>query len=207
MTYIGIDFSILSTAVTVFDTQYRFFSFSRDYEKRSHTKPFKIHNEIKDFVEIISWEQNKSKDYIINEKNKIRDSKTLADLIIFNIKEFISENTVIALEGFSYASKGRSFIDLVQFNSVFRVRLYEETGILPEIIAPTTLKMFAGKGNMGKKDLLEVVKTNKLKDTDFVKSKYYKYLNSKNEPIKPLDDINDSYLLCLYSKRNRNLEL
>lgn len=61
---------------------------------------------------------------------------------------------LVVIEGYSYASKGASVVDIGEMGGVVRLMLWERQ--IPYVeVAPSSLKMFAtGKGNAGKDDVL-----------------------------------------------------
>lgn len=62
---------------------------------------------------------------------------------------------LVVLEGYSYASKGRSVVDIGELGGVIRLLLWEEA--IPYIeVPPAVLKKFAtGRGNAGKPEMLD----------------------------------------------------
>ena len=109
-------------------------------------------------------------------------------------------------EGFSFGSKGNSFIDLIEFNSMLRHALVMATS--PEnihVISPSdNKKIFSGKGNADKSLMLsaflekEHVSEPGLKDY-VSKNLSNLYVEKDNSIKKPIDDIIDSYaLVCSY---------
>lgn len=64
------------------------------------------------------------------------------------------DRALVAIEGFSYASKGRGLLDLAGLGWLIRVELHSHTIPYAEI-APSTLKKYAtGSGNASKAEVL-----------------------------------------------------
>jgi hypothetical protein len=91
--YVGIDFSINSPGVTIFNNNtYNFISFTRilesETEKLKKLKKYQIHNLISNFVDIKYYiRSTPNNDYIKDQQNKLKESNMLADLIVNTIKE------------------------------------------------------------------------------------------------------------------------
>ena len=78
-------------------------------------------------IEII----NTDKDYEKEQFNKVYDANVIAEKII----EVIPEGAVVAMEGFSYGSKGNSFIDLIFTAAIIRHKIFmlSEKGIIQKM--------------------------------------------------------------------------
>jgi hypothetical protein len=209
---IGIDFSINSPGICIFDgTEYRFHGFynesGKNFEKKS-PKDFDTHLELallKD-VSIHKFSRRKKHDdYTVDQWQKIEDASTLADMI----RELLLEQTegelphsTIAIEGYSYGSKGNSFIDLIAFNSTLRNVLYRTLdGGKILVKSPSAVKTVAGKGNLAKDKMIEAFIENKLGDPALEKSEFWIWCCKHRERIlssipKPIDDLVDSYWVC-----------
>lgn len=208
MNLIGIDFSITSTAVCIkTEHQYHWFSFPRGFLEKPHTAPFKTHREIQDFVTIQGWEGLRSKDYQKDETLKLKNLSGAIDLIYNTLEPWLNHPFQWALEGLSYGSKGSSFIDLAQWNAIFRWELSKRTGKYPYIVSPSSNKKLIGKGNQNKLDLLYNWKTNPLEDDILEKDPLWlwaKDLNPQKDVPKPIDDLVDSYLLVNWLEKNKD---
>lgn len=205
MIKIGIDFSLISPSVCVNKNgKYHFISFFNDYGKdwmKSKAKTFQYHRMLKenDIVELIPYTRNiDESDYKTEQKSKMEDAIKLADLIINKIKQIVgNEQVIIGLEGFSYGSKGASYIDLIMYNCFLREKIVESFGADSlVIISPTEgKKYFSGKGNANKEKMIESFITNYIKDPLIEETELWKFC-SNNEldfnNIKPIDDLIDS---------------
>ena len=66
-------------------------------------------------------------------------------------------------------------------------------------VAPTTIKKFAGKGNMNKSQLFEVFFNNGIGDENLEKSPFYEWIKSQDfgkKIPKPIDDLVDAFFLA-----------
>ena len=200
MVTIGIDYSITSPAITVFDGRhYTFISiFDTDVKNWLESKKFKVHKEIRDFADVIPFSRSTDKtSYQTEQRSKTINAEQLATLTTHTIRYVVGDYDVrIALEGFSYASKGMSFIDLVMYQSVLRVRLMEEFGIDSiHVFSPTEAKKLAGKGNYGKEQMVEAFGKNVLGDDILAAHPFHQYVVENGLKGKPIDDLVDSYFL------------
>ena len=114
--------------------------------------------------------------------------------IIDTIKEFTNEvPDEIRIEGYSYASKGNSFIDLITFNTYLKVKLIQNYGHIIRVVPPKTLKKsYTGNGNASKCDMIrhfmessDLSLKDKIKKLDFIKEGEFTI-------PKPIDDLVDS---------------
>lgn len=206
MTYIGIDFSLNSPGLCIKNNnKYKFISFynnkGRDPSKPT-LKAFKIHKELesKEILELITYNRKvSSKDFLTREREKLVDAKMLAGKIIKKIKSICNiKETIIILEGFSYGSKGNSFIDMIQYNTFLRYELFnvfKEDKIF--IFQPSHVKKNAGKGNANKNYMLKAFQENLFNDLN--DNLFWKWCKGKSYPKnkipKPIDDLVDSYFL------------
>lgn len=189
----GIDFSINSTSVCIWDgKEYSWFHFGRD--KGSYLK-FKSDS----YNQILFPQRKKGEDYCQTERMKIHDADTLCKSII----EVLQKNGVerVAFEGHSFNSKGNSLLELVSYQFLLRNMINMTMKISLEnmhFYSPISVKSFAGGAKFKKKDLLE--KFILCDDLNLSKNSLYLEIVElgdlclkKDEVIKPLDDIVDSY--------------
>lgn len=199
MIKIGIDFSINSTALTINDNSvFTYYSFVPNYKKG--IAKFKYHDLLQDFITIKSYNKienkktkdKKSDDYVTEQTNKLINADNLSQVILDEIKSIKPDE--IRIEGFSFGSKGNSFIDLIMFNSFLKLKLIQTFSNILFIISPKTLKkQFTGNGNANKTDMFNsfLLLNNKLS----IKLKEY---DIKEDIPKPLDDVIDSFALSIY---------
>jgi hypothetical protein len=209
MNIIGIDFSINSTAVAVYNNNtYTFYNFVNTDsflgKKESVLAAWKIHDEIKNFVNIVSCvRDNNSTNYQDEQIEKLKSYDKLTDIIIKILPE---KDNIIGIEGFSFASQGRGDIDLVIAGSILRYKLLKQFGKNLVIIPPSQLKKsFTGKGNANKVLIHETLL--KTDNPELLNHDYIKYIKDhdvikKEKVVKPIDDINDSISIIHYLKNN-----
>lgn len=200
MTTIGIDFSINSTAVTLNkDGELTIFSFVPNY--RPELAGSKMHKALSDLIYIISYEKvSNTKDALADQRIKLLNADNLSDKVLEAIKPIITEIPEIRIEGFSFGSKGNSFIDLVSFNTFLKVKLIQTYGHCIDVVPPKSLKKtYTGNGNASKCDMLR--KFLEVKDTLFKERLVELGLDRAEEFTlpKPIDDIIDSIALSWVS--------
>lgn len=140
-----------------------------------------------------------------------RRSVNLADTIVANIKEFISDHIndedidlYVVSEGLSFASKGNSTLDLAVYKGVLLAKIYEAwENVKIFTYAPMTIKKVAGcSGKECKGDKHAMINSfmnqDDIKDTTFYKSLAegeLSRLSKKNETeyYHCVDDLVDSY--------------
>lgn len=208
MINIGIDFSLNSPGMCIRDEngEIKFVSFyndeGRDPDKpilKAHAHHHRYHEE--GIIESYPYDRGKkSKDFLIRERQKIEDAALIADLIIEYITENYSYDDInIGLEGFSYGSKGNSFIDMVQYNSFLRRTLYDHLGKDSIFVfQPSHVKKNAGKGNANKHKMVEYFQDDVFNDSELRKTGFWKDLKGKDyskKIPKPIDDLVDSYFI------------
>lgn len=204
MITIGIDYSITSPAITVFDGRhYTFISlFDVDVKDWRNSKKYAVHNEIQNFVPLCPFSRTTDKSsYQTEQRSKTINAEQLATLTTNTARFAAGDGEIrIALEGFSYASKGMASLDLVMYQSVLRVRLMEEFGIDGiHVFSPTEAKKLAGKGNYGKEQMAKAFGENVLGDDILAAHPFHQYVLENGLKGKPIDDLVDSYFLlkCL----------
>lgn len=204
---IGIDYSLNSPSVTIDDDgQIKFISFfnteGNEWNRANPLKKFIMHNVLTPYVEMCPYQRTqkeKNWTYAQEQSAKMGDAKMMCDMIMEKLTPYFQYNPVISLEGFAFASSGAAFIDLILFNSFLRKEIIEKLG--PEnleIVAPTSAKKLAGKGNADKTYMINAFIENKLNDDKLKNSQLWQFLQSAEldfKNIKPLDDIVDSYFI------------
>lgn len=216
--FIGIDFSINSPGMSVLtNNEHSFVSFvntPKDLSATKIPKSLSIHKELLDnnLCNVITYIRDKKHEiYSIDQSNKIKNAIDLATIIINTIKEYIqkSKNVYIAIEGYSYGSKGNSFIDLIAFNSILREKIVTVIGYKNfHIFSPSEIKKYAGKGNANKIMMMNYWFNNSLNDKTLTSNPLYKWCMDNKEMIidnkdnirKPLDDLIDAYFISSFLK-------
>ena len=207
MTIIGIDFSLNSPSVCVFNGERidfisLFNTEGLEWKREKPLKKFQYHNELDGIVRLVPYERGRQASggfgkYSDEQVVKTLDANMIASLVLDQIKPYMEAGWLVSLEGFAYASKGASFIDLIMFNSFLRKAVADEFGadrLL--VIAPTEAKKFAGKGNADKEYMIKAFVDNKFGDEFLEATPFYKYIvniSPDYRNIKPIDDLVDSY--------------
>jgi hypothetical protein len=196
---VGIDFSINSTAVTVRDgDNYVMMSFVPNY--RPELKSSSTHEFLSNLITIRSYNKlGASKNSIEDQRNKICNADSLSSEIMKELNPILKKIERVNIEGFSYASKGNSFIDLITFNSFLKSKLFTAIGNRIYVIPPKTLKKdYTGNGNASKCDmLLSYMEKNDNQLTDKIKKLGFIKEDDFQIP-KPIDDLIDSIALSEY---------
>ena len=216
MIYSGIDFSLNSPGTCTQDhkgkyTFITFFNYGNriwDEEGRKIPKSFSVHKELMDDKSILGfpyYRQVKDKDFLLREREKLTDGQNIADLISnILITLYGTQNHKIALEGFSYGSKGNSFIDIVQYNTFLRNEIVNSWGVENiSIYQPSHVKKLAGKGNANKHYMVKAFQDDVFNDKDLRKTDLWKWTQGKDftEKIpKPIDDLVDAYFILNANK-------
>lgn len=199
----GIDFSLNSPAICIqTSTSLKWISLyhlDRDSSKPA-LKAFKLHEELPllGAIDAIRYVREVSSAlFLERERQKMMDAERLAQLIL---ETLISNRvTTVAIEGFSYGSKGNSFIDMVAYNTFLRQKLIQQFGVESfHVFQPTAVKKLAGKGNGNKLYMFDAFKRDNLSDPmlrDSILWQWTQSLEFSKEIPKPLDDLIDSYFI------------
>jgi len=137
---------------------------------------------------------------------KVKRYDKMADDIINLVLQnsFDGDGFTIAFEGTSYGSNGgtNNMIDMAAGAAILKLKLLKTLN--PDdikTVAPTTIKKFAGKGNMNKLQLFDCFQRNVNEDPILAKSPLWKIVKDlevgKKIP-KPLDDLVDAYFLVAF---------
>ena len=138
MINIGIDFSLNSpgACIETSEGQYKFITFFNygnriwDEEGKKIPKAFSVHKELMDDNAILGFPYTRdvtSKDFLPRERQKLYDAGNISSLMVNVFSTMFDDDEVsVALEGFSYGSKGNSFIDIIQYNTFLRKELIDK---------------------------------------------------------------------------------
>ena len=216
MIYTGIDFSLNSPGTCTQDNKgkYTFITFFNygnriwDDSVRKIPKSFSVHKELmydKTILGFPYYRHVQDKDFLRREREKLTDGQNLADLIsTILITLYGTEEHKIALEGFSYGSKGNSFIDIVQYNTFLRNEIVNSWGVENiSIYQPSHVKKLAGKGNANKHYMVKAFQDDIHNDKDLRNTNLWKWTQGKDfsEKIpKPIDDLVDAYFILNANK-------
>ncbi len=227
---IGIDPSLISTAVVINGKMFNYCRESDAANKSGLSKWFKMCEQLMT-LRYISY--RKFEEYSEGELIKLKDYDKVSDMIINDIKLNIDINkeTIIGIEGYSYSSDAGAIIDLVTFSTLLRKKLFDHVSENITIFSPSTLKLESCKMTYPVKDIGK--KKPKLEwrnyegmaggkftkremylsitDNSILNDDWHKHLiNTKSEMFegksikKPYEDMNDAYLLYNILK-NKNL--
>ena len=218
MIYIGIDFSLNSPGACIQDqdgsyTFITFFNYGNriwDEEGKKIPKAFSVHKELMDDEAILGFPYNRqvtSKDFLPRERQKLEDAGNISSLMVGIFSTLFEGDVVnVALEGFSYGSKGNSFIDIIQYNTFLRKALIDKYSIENlSVFQPSHVKKLAGKGNANKHYMAEAFQNDVLNDKSLRSTKLWKWCQGKDFSTKipkPIDDIVDAYFILKALKAN-----
>ena len=210
MNYVSVDFSLNSPGICIYqdDTnQYHFISYIKEgqgtkkerawQEDISHLKGVTLFHQ-PDFTN----NESISSAELLKVKRYDQMADDIINLVLQN--SFEGDGFIIAFEGTSYGSKmgTNNMIDMAAGAAILKLKLLKTLN--PEdilTVAPTTIKKFAGKGNMNKLQLFEAYQKNVNEDPVLAKSPLWKIVKDleigKKIP-KPLDDLVDAYFLVAY---------
>ena len=204
MIYVGIDYSLNSPGICIYDDlskEHEFISFSHNKEeifsKKKIPQGIIHHKNLRDnrAATIYFYDRKgNDKDYVVEQFNKVYD----ADLVAEKIINVIPDGAIVAMEGFSYGSKGSSFIDIIFANAILRnkiFRLFMKGAVRksPIIFSPSEIKKYAGKGNANKVLMFNFF-LEKAPDSKF--KEYVQSLEIEDSIPKPIDDLIDAYWIC-----------
>ena len=211
MNYVSVDFSLNSPGICIFNTE------SNTHHYISYVKPglgTKKEQKLQEDISLLSdvtlvyqqdWKTTFG-DYSKNELAKVRRYMATADQII-NIILGITKTKndyIIAFEGTSYGSKmgTNNIIDMAAGAAILKEQMITQLHVKDILtVAPTTIKKFAGKGNMNKLQLFEAYQQNVNDDPILARSPLHsmiKDLEIGKKIPKPLDDLVDAYFLVTY---------
>ena len=173
----GIDFSLTSTGITIYNNGYKFYAVSKGFPKKFETfinscltDCIVLPNIDKDFSYSIYWVEN-----------------------IINILKTNNVKSVI-LEGYSYGSSSAVFTKIAEVTGLLKYML-TVNNIKFTTVQPTTVKKLAGNGRYNKKQMFQAFLNNVLNDDELINTQFYKEVKDKNSNVKPIEDVIDSYFV------------
>jgi hypothetical protein len=208
MNFVAVDYSLNSPGICVYNDKSKKYQFISYIKPKTGTKAEqKLQEEIgilSDVTLIHQPDFTKEEGYSDGELAKIKRYDRMADDVINLILQnsFENDGFIIAFEGTSYGSKmgTNNMIDMAAGAAILKLKILKT--LKPEdirTIAPTSLKKFAGKGNMNKVQLFEAFQTNRIEDKSLLKSPFFAYVASLEcgtKIPKPLDDLVDAFFLA-----------
>ena len=207
----SIDFSLVSPAITHYDSttqSYSFTSFTSVPSIHSYetSKKFQTHRDIQPYTTIIPYIRNiDHTSYQTTEETKTIDALSLSSLIMDQINQIHPD--YVGIEGYSFASHSASYIDLVSYQSILRSKIKENNYPLI-VVSPAQGKLaLSGKGNATKIDQIKSFIENRPNMPYIEENSFWQFLqdykiNEKNP--KPVDDICDSLGIMLATIKSFN---
>jgi len=231
MNIIGIDPSLVSTAMTINGDH--LFNYTKEKYATNKSGLNKWYKMCEDLIKYRWIEYDKIEDYSDSEISKLKQYDILSSMVIDDIKKYadLSQETLIGIEGYSYSSSAGPLIDLVTYGTLLRNKLVSLGGnVSVKVLAPSTLKLESAKltypmikegskemwrnkdgrsgGSFKKHDMYK-----SLTENDF-KCKWVKFLREIESDVfdsktikKPIDDVNDSYLIYKVLENIKKIKL
>lgn len=208
MNYVAIDFSLNSPGICIFNDKKKSYSFISYLKPGSGTKSdIRLQEEmsqLKDLTLVSQPNFSNNEEFSSAELLKIKRYDQMADDIINLIlqESFVGDGFIVAFEGSSYGSKigTNNVIDLAAGAAILKLKILK--ALKPEdlmTVAPTSIKKFAGKGNMNKSQLYDVFFCNGIQDPNLGKSLFYQWIQDQEfgkKIPKPVDDLIDAFFLA-----------
>jgi len=208
MNFVAVDFSLNSPGICVYNDKSKKYHFISYIKPKTGTKQEQKFQEelalLKDVTLIHQPDFTKEEGYSDGELAKVKRYDRMADEIINLIMQnsFEGDGFIIAFEGTSYGSKmgTNNMIDMAAGAAILKLKMLK--ALKPEdllTIAPTSIKKFAGKGNMNKLELFSAFQANTIQDQVLAKSDFYKLVSALecgSKIPKPLDDLVDAFYLA-----------
>ena len=210
MNFLAVDFSLNSPGICIYNDKSKKYHFVSYMKPGTGTKAEqKLQEEISLLSDVTLVNQpdfTNTETFSSAELLKVKRYDKMADDIINLLLQnsFEGDGFTIAFEGTSYGSNGgtNNMIDMAAGAAILKLKLLKTLN--PDdikTVAPTTIKKFAGKGNMNKLQLFDCFQRNVNEDPILAKSPLWKIVKDlevgKKIP-KPLDDLVDAYFLVAY---------
>ena len=225
MNFIGIDPSLISTAVVVNGKILNYCRESKVMLKSGMSKWFKSAEQYCTYRFITYREFD---NYSDGELTKLKDYDYITEMIIDDILININpgEESIIGIEGYNFGATVGDLIDLVTFSTLLRKKLFDRVSERIIVLSPSTLKLEACKltydpivkeigkkvkrieytyrnklgisgGKFTKRDMaLAIIENEKIDDPWF---KYLKLIKTELLEVKdiqkPHEDVNDAVLI------------
>lgn len=210
MNYLAVDFSLNSPGICLYNDKGKKYHFISYIKPKTGTKAEqKLQEEISLLEDVTLVDQpdfTNNEAFSSAELLKIkRYDKMAGDIINLVLQNsYDGDGFIVSFEGTSYGSKmgTNNMIDMAAGAAILKLKILKTLN--PDdilTVAPTTIKKFAGKGNMNKLQLFESFQKNVNEDPILAKSPLWKIVKDleigKKIP-KPLDDLVDAYFLVAY---------
>lgn len=217
MNYVAVDFSLNSPGICIYNDKSKKYQFISYIKPKTGTRAEQAFQEdiskLKDVTLIYQPDFTIGDAYSGQELNKIKRYDRMADDIVNLILQESQQGDgyTIAFEGTSYGSKmgTNNMIDMAAGAAILKLKMLKI--FKPEdiqTIAPTTIKKYAGKGNMNKLQLCQSFLENVNGDPFLMKGELFHFVtstvDSEKKIPKPLDDLIDAYFLsALLASKDR----
>lgn len=210
MNFLAVDFSLNSPGICIYNDKSKKYHFISYMKPGTGTKAEqKLQEELSLLSDVTLINQpdfSNTESFSSAELLKVKRYDKMADDIINLVLQnsFDGDGFIIAFEGTSYGSNGgtNNMIDMAAGAAILKLKLLKTLN--PDdikTVAPTTIKKFAGKGNMNKLQLFDCFQRNVNEDPILAKSPLWKIVKDlevgKKIP-KPLDDLVDAYFLVAF---------
>lgn len=146
-------------------------------------------------------------EYYDKERQKILNAIYFSDIVMDLLDPYLNENTLVGMEGFSFASNGNSLIDIVTTSTLVRSAIVKK--INPNnffVISPTTIKKYAVKGNAKKFELYDKIIESEDKRlsplTNTLKINKSVWVKPSGKVDDPCSDIIDATWISLFVEEN-----
>lgn len=210
MNFLAVDFSLNSPGICLYNDKSKKYHFVSYIKPNTGTKAeLKLQEELALLDDVTLVDQpdfTNNETFSSAELLKVKRYDRMADDIINLVLQnsFKGDSFTIAFEGTSYGSKmgTNNVIDMAAGAAILKLKLLKT--LSPEdilTVPPTTIKKYAGKGNMNKFQLFEAFQKNVNEDPILAKSPLYnvvKNLEVGKKIPKPLDDLVDAYFLVAF---------
>lgn len=202
MNIVAVDFSINSPGICVLkDGKPHFIGYLKP--KTGTKKDQKLQEEMNLLSDVSIYTQpepNIDKQEMVRVLRHRDIAQGLCDIIAEHTNT--EEEYKIFFEGSSYGTSRfgtNSLIDLASASSILKSYLIDRFNVTQlEVYAPTSIKKFAGKGNMSKLQMWEVfLDKSELKDSSFWK--FCQEFKEAKKLAKPIDDLVDGYFILAYA--------
>jgi hypothetical protein len=146
-------------------------------------------------------------EYYDKERQKILNAIYFSDIVMDLLDPYLNEDTLVGMEGFSFASNGNSLIDIVTTSTLVRSAIVKK--INPNnffVISPTTIKKYAVKGNAKKFELYDKIIESEDKRlsplTNTLKINKSVWVKPSGKVDDPCSDIIDATWISLFVEEN-----
>ena len=187
MIFVGIDNSLQSPGLTIYDKQDELYYFYFLTQRKRETG-IKVTTD-KYVLEGIDYPEWKTREERIDKVTQI---------LIDKIDQFPTLDKNIMIEGYAFSAQSRSVTHLAEIGGVLRNKLYK-LNLLYDEIPPTVIKkFFTGKGNSNKNGMYLQYK-NYIRDWQVPNLFKEIGINPKSKKTNPVDDIIDSFAIVCYN--------